>query len=217
MVKRGLAAWRSSYPQPNRSSTPARKFSTITSAVAASRRNTSGPPGAASSIDTLRTLRARPPYNAVVGTPEGSRVSGWSRKNVWRRASGRAWDSIFTTSRPSSARSRAAVLPATKAPKVMTRSSLSGRSTSAPASAPSTDDGSDKARLPPLGHLGLRTAQLARQHGHGVVARRDGHELGRVERPVGVDRCARYRARPELRMGQRAEGPASVAPLVGEE
>ena len=55
---------------------------------------------------------------------------------------------------------RAAVLPATKAPKVSTRRSDSGRS--------------DKAVLPPAGELVGAVAELVDEHGAGVGAGRDG-------------------------------------------
>src|SRR5215204_5873170 len=109
---------------------------------------------------------------------------------------------------PSSARMRAAVLPATKAPKVRTRRWDSGRSESGR---------SDKAVLPPAGDLGGGVAKLVDEHRVGMGASWDGDQVGGVERPVDVQRRARHLAHAELGMGERAERTTLVLALVGHE
>src|SRR6476661_7028628 len=97
---------------------------------------------------------------------------------------------------PSSARMRAAVLPATKAPNVSTRTSASGRS--------------DKAVLPPAGELVGAVAELPHEHSGrmGAGLRRD--QVRRVERGVDTDRGPGDFARAEVGSGQCAERMALV-------
>ena len=113
---------------------------------------------------------------------------------------------------PSSARIRAAVLPATKAPNVSTRSSASGRSVGA---VRAVRQGRASRQS---GQLVGRVAELVDEHGVGVRAgdRRPRGRRRRSPRSTWIGEPGTSQ-RPEVGWRQRAERAALVAALVGDE
>src|ERR1700754_3473197 len=123
-MARGLTAWTSSGPRPQRSIVPGRKFSTMMSASWARRRPTAWPSSVRRLSVTERLLRARIDHH--------SEWSLWRSRPQSRIASPFGGASIFTTSAPKSP-SRVPTYGADSSwPNSMTRGPWRGPSASAP-------------------------------------------------------------------------------------
>src|ERR1700754_4740786 len=124
-MARGLTAWTSSGPRPQRSIVPGRKFSTMMSASWARRRPTAWPSSVRRLSVTERLLRARIDHQ--------SEWSLWRRRPQSRIASPFGGASIFTTSAPKSPSRVPTYGPASSWPNSITRRPWSGPSASPPA------------------------------------------------------------------------------------
>ena len=164
------------------------------------------------SSDRWRVLRDSA-WSTVLVTPDGSSTTLPNAYAGMRRTSGLARASILTTSAPSSASARAAVLPATNAPKLV-RTPCSGRAIVAGAR-PSENDSPSCWPRRGAGKPGRRRSvdvhrASRRPHRPGRIVG-DGHEVACGELGVGYELRRRVdgRARQAVRLAALHQVTAS--------
>src|ERR1700683_3913461 len=180
----------------------------MTSAAAASRRNSATLSGSFMSRATLRVVRLKIANIGEVSAPDGSWTTGSSGAHSRRRLSGRAGDSILTTSAPSSASAVPLSAPAIAVPNEMARMPLSGPGTGAGGGGSRRGRGGGGGGPPPLAGDLVRVA-LAQPRGGPAVLRQ--HPL------VAPERLARQVELTQPgQLGADEEAPAARLHVVDE-